>query len=270
MRYSRDHHGAFWKIPPLAAAAAVVFAGCGEKTASGHPLWARGRNAEREGDYAAAAECFSRLARIRPEDAPLHLKLAELYDERLDDPFRAAEEYAVLLEVAPDHPEAELFRRLLRRARRKACDRWIADLEVPGPDAALPGSGVDPERELILLRRENALLAAELRRVRSPEAMPPVPAAPPIQAAPPVEAVPAPAAPVPETAAAPPPAPAAETAETPRYYTVKAGDTPEKISRAVYGTGRYAGAILEANRETVRSARELRIGQRLILPEINE
>lgn len=246
----------------------LLAAGCKDSAADRHPLWQRAAAAEAAGDYPLAEEIYSRLARILPEDIAVRIKLAEINDEYLNDPFRAAEAYAAILQIAPEHPEADIYRRLLRRARREACNIWLLDGSIPPPEAALPGSGLDPVRELQLLRRENAILRYELRSGQ-PSAQP-QPASAPSAAATAV-----PESPQPEQAAiiteTPQPEPAQqEPSSRERYYTVAAGDTPEKISRKLYGTSRYASAILELNKDTVRSARELQIGQRLRLPDITE
>ncbi len=252
----------FKKVLAAAVAPALcLFNGCGEGEITSHPLWLKGSKAEAAGDYAAAESIYAKLARIRPGDPAVHIKLAELNDERLNDPFRAAEEYAILLQIDPDHPEAAIYSKLLRRARRESCNIWLLDGSVPPPENALPGTGLDPVRELQLLRRENAILRYELREKR--EAVIPRQEVSAATQQPAQQQVQQPVQQS-QTAAAEP-APAQQD-----FYTVISGDTPEGISRKIYGTTRYAGAILEANKDQVKSARGLQIGQRLRLPEIGE
>ena len=243
----------------LRAASAVLLGlscllhGCEEGDITNHPLWLKGSNAEAAGDYVTAEEIFSRLARVRPDTVAVHIKLAELNDERLNDPFRAAEEYAVILKIDPDHPEAEIYSKLLRRARRESCNIWLLEGSVPPPENALPGTGLDPVRELQLLRRENAIIRYQLRESRSGNVTAPAAAS-------------AAAATVQPQLDAAKSAVAAAVPEQ-KFYTVVSGDTPEGISRKLYGTSRYAQAILAANKDLVKSARDLQIGQRLRLPE---
>ncbi len=49
-------------------------------------------------------------------------------------------------------------------------------------------------------------------------------------------------------------------------YVVRGGDTLGKISRQFYGTSALADAIFEANRDTLASPHELKIGQVLKIP----
>ena len=52
-----------------------------------------------------------------------------------------------------------------------------------------------------------------------------------------------------------------------RYYTVRAGDTLEKISRQFYGTAREYKRIFEANSEKVSNPYKIQAGEVLIIPE---
>jgi len=62
--------------------------------------------------------------------------------------------------------------------------------------------------------------------------------------------------------ASPPTPPAPEFVE----YVVRSGDTLSEISQAYYGTIRNADLIYEANRDTLRSKDDLRVGETIRLP----
>ena len=49
-------------------------------------------------------------------------------------------------------------------------------------------------------------------------------------------------------------------------YVVKPGDTLGQISESFYGSARYAELIFEANRESLRDADDIRVGQTLRIP----
>lgn len=70
----------------------------------------------------------------------------------------------------------------------------------------------------------------------------------------------APPAPVPQVPAVPPADPAAVA----RSYAVRPGDTLSRIAQEQYGSSRFVGLILEANR--LADADALRVGQTLTLP----
>ena len=52
----------------------------------------------------------------------------------------------------------------------------------------------------------------------------------------------------------------------PRYYTVEAGDSLASISLRYYGDALEYDRIYQANRDDVRSADRIRVGQRLLIP----
>jgi nucleoid-associated protein YgaU len=54
--------------------------------------------------------------------------------------------------------------------------------------------------------------------------------------------------------------------EVPKSYVVQSGDTLSKISEKFYGTANRWNDIYEANRDTLSSARSLRVGQELLIP----
>jgi len=61
---------------------------------------------------------------------------------------------------------------------------------------------------------------------------------------------------------APDPAPTPQQVD----YTVQPGDTLGEISEAFYGSSRYADLIFEANRDSLRDADDIRVGQTLRIP----
>ncbi len=233
----------------------LLVAGCGPAPAQKHPEYIRAQHAIADRDYAAAARSLERLLRIRP-DARVHLQLAQLYDEQLQDPFSAVGHYMEFLRLAPDSPEYDTVGALCRRARREALDAWLVEPETPAPEPVLDRDVGRLQRELVILRRENNRLRLEVAMLQ--KAFPLPGSAPaPVAAAP---AAPVAAA-VPESVASP-----SQEVNIERRYTVAAGDTPAKISRKMYGSTRYANLILAANRDTVKTERGLQIGQVLRIP----
>ena len=75
----------------------------------------------------------------------------------------------------------------------------------------------------------------------------------------------------PDLAPDPEPAPQAEPVDTsPRYYTVKKGDTLYRISDHVYGEGKYWKAIYQANKNVITNPGALQPGWKLKLPRREE
>jgi nucleoid-associated protein YgaU len=71
----------------------------------------------------------------------------------------------------------------------------------------------------------------------------------------------------PDPALDPEPVPQAEAVDrSPRYYTVKAGDTLYRISKRVYGEDKYWKAIYQANKNVITKPGVLQPGWKLRLP----
>lgn len=51
-----------------------------------------------------------------------------------------------------------------------------------------------------------------------------------------------------------------------QWYVVKAGDTLSKIAREQYGDAALYPKIFEANRDTLKDADHIRVGQKLRIP----
>ncbi|MCF6174546.1 MAG: LysM peptidoglycan-binding domain-containing protein [Victivallaceae bacterium] len=60
------------------------------------------------------------------------------------------------------------------------------------------------------------------------------------------------------------------TTTTEQLYTVKSGDTLSRISRKFYGNSKYYRHIMNANKILLKTAKDLRPGQQLIIPSLKE
>lgn len=86
----------------------------------------------------------------------------------------------------------------------------------------------------------------------------------------PAEAPPADDKPKEVTASPPPEKPEKSTNnDGKRFYTVEKGDTLFEISRKMYGTVKYYKKLLQANSETIKSEKNLRPGQVLVIPPVS-
>jgi Flp pilus assembly protein TadD len=64
-----------------------------------------------KGGYAIdAADEFQQLLAAAPNDARLHLSLANIYAQKLGDPVPARKHYQRVLELQPHHPQASAIR----------------------------------------------------------------------------------------------------------------------------------------------------------------
>ena len=89
----------------------------------GDPTSARAANflgflLAQRGDARGAAGMYEIAVRLDPTLHDAHRSLGLLYAQRLDDPDRAARHLATSLEIAPEQPEADRLRALLRTLKR--------------------------------------------------------------------------------------------------------------------------------------------------------
>ena len=233
----------FPRFVRLCAAVSAIFvlAGCGDRAPHANPLMLKGDRYRREGDPALAGQFYRRYLEKHPASAAGHLAMATLCDESLGDPLRALYHYDEYLRLTP---EEETDRAAVIRFRELARARLRDEL-----NASAPARDEAAEEEI---RRLNVRIASLKRYIfeqqRKIAALEQRNGAPPANPEPPAET---------ES----PPAPAADGM---RFYTVRAGDTPARISQKFYGTSQKYRLIMEANQ--LRSAASLRIGQVLTIP----
>ena len=89
----------------VAVALVFLLSGCGDADALKHPLARKGDFYRDSGEFRLAFEFYRRASEKFPRHAGLHLRLAALCDEALDDPLGAAWHYGEFLRLAPDSPE---------------------------------------------------------------------------------------------------------------------------------------------------------------------
>lgn len=57
-----------------------------------------------------------------------------------------------------------------------------------------------------------------------------------------------------------------KSTQTKRYYTVKKGDTLWDIAKSYYGSGNYFNKIYLANKDQIKNANLIYVGQKLLIP----
>ena len=121
----------------LLMCAAILLSGCGKSDERNHPLFQKGKRAQSVGNGEEAAEFFHKFLARRPDSVYVHLQLATVYDELLDEPLTAAYHYRQYLRLVPDAPDAEEVRSwlkiliTLRRVRRHIILPVLLVLHMP-------------------------------------------------------------------------------------------------------------------------------------------
>jgi LysM repeat protein len=225
---------------------------------SRHPLFKKASNLKEKGKYSESAKAFEEYSKINPDSAKTHLELATLYDDNLKDSFLAIYHYRRYLELEPNSQEKDNIEAWLKGAEKEYYDQL--KMNYPDNDNKKEIESLR-EREkryishMTQLRKENEYLKNQIKLTPSDS-----PAVKEIKQSETVSVgteVPAPPPPVKEN-------------EAPEIYVVKKGDTLTKISREIYGDIKYYKLILEANRDTLSSESQVRIGQKLKIPKLPE
>jgi tetratricopeptide (TPR) repeat protein len=234
----------------LSAATAALVAACGQGPRPSAadldrlPDYQRARKAAEAGDFRAAAGFYQQVVRAAPEAARAHLELGLLYDEKLGDPIAAIYHYRQFLELEPNSNRRDIVESYIERSK--------LTLAAKLPQAP----GIDPV-ELTRLQTENAMLRGRIAELESRAAAVPsgadlpaqLPAGQPVAAQPPGTAVAAPAAPA-----------------TSRTHWVQKGDTLQSLALRYYGSRAAWEKIYAANRTSLASKDQLKVGQPLVIP----
>jgi LysM repeat protein len=215
-----------------------------------------------------ALAAFQRVINKRPDDAPeSHLEAGRLCIKLKNDPIEAIYHYQKYLAAKPNSEQAPMVRGLIDTAKKEFA-------------RSLPGQPYHGEYERLDLIDQIRTLTAqndELRRELAtgqpgPAANPPANQGVALASLPPTPQDNIAAAPLSplnsnnsaNTAAAQKNATKSATAHS---YTVEGGDTLSRISSKVYGTKNRWKDILEANSDQLKSAKDLKPGQVLKIPQ---
>ncbi len=268
--------------------AVFAAAGCdrlpkGEPVAEiNEPDYVEGQRLLRQGNEQAALAAFTRVINARPQDAAeSHLQLGLLYLEEVKDPITAIYHFRRYLELKPNSTNRDLVEQRIEVATRDFARTLPAQ---PLENQIMRNDLLDVVENL---RVENTRLKDEVARLResssagSPSALRQTAN---LSAAPTQTASLAPpentanrgsrfsAAPLETleerpvtTPTRPSETPAAATAQ--RVHTVAKGDTLYSLARRYYNNPSRAKDIYTANRNQMRSANDLQIGMRLVIPE---
>lgn len=231
----------------MLAATVMLLQGCTGpvSTADADSAYDRAKKLNAAGDFKGAADAYRRAVLADPELAPAHFELGLLYDDKFDDPIAAIYHYRCYLELRPDSQKRQMVEDFVERAKLSLVAK------LPQSPIADPDLLTRLQTDKAALVQENAALKTRLAEI---EGRPAQRVAETTVTATASESSPAPA----------PPAPASSA--TTRTHMVQKGDTLQSLALKFYGTRSGWEKIYQANRGTMPSKDQLKLGQVLLIP----
>jgi len=200
-------------------------------------------------DYDSAEASFKQAIEDNPLMPSPYFSLATIYQQYKPHPFKAIFYYIHFAEMQPESEKAQLAKEQIA-VIKKAYEKHILKTYNY---SRLMNERAQLKAENEQLYKMNAKLRKELKNAKLRQ-------------------------PAPTTTATPTPAPAGTShVNIPtnttssnngknKVYTVVAGDTLSKIAKKYYGNSSYWDVIYDANRDQMKSASDLRVGQTLVIP----
>jgi len=216
---------------------ATLITSCSPPNENAHPVFLKAQKMFEDGEFENAANGYQEYLDFNRKSSLTHRKLAELYRDYLDDAFLAAYHYRQLLHYNPNYSDKEAIEIWIASAEKD----FAKKIQKDHPNDFISQEEVeklksDKERLIVYaikLKKQNAILLKN-RKSR-------------VSASSDDKYV---------------------ASGVKEIYTVKSGDNLQKISREVYGKSKYYRLIFDANRDSMKSESQLKIGQKLNIPNL--
>jgi len=238
----------------------LLIVSCGSKNENAHPLFIKAKHSENNGEYKKAVENYEKYLKVNPDSSVTHYKLAELYNDNIDDPFYAVYHFKEFLKLQPNSPDRDSIQAWIDAAEKKMLKR----ISERDPDSVsqedilkLKEYNEKYRVYLLKLKKQNAVLRKKIGSS--------VTVSDDINLKSHDNGEDSDLTPEKENTVL------FDSDGSPvilRTYTVKSGDSLSKISREVYGSSKYYKIIFEANRKTMKTEASLKIGQELKIPQL--
>lgn len=281
-------------IPAAALAACILFTACSDyvgKEAT-HPLYAKAMTAKTSKSYREAAESLEEFLSICPKSPKAHYDVALLYKENLENYPAAIYHLVKYLELSGEtlskQDQADIRRyiqdceRLMFESYRVRNDIKLAD-DVPQADPAkLAAKNAENaalrekiqkyiENEKVILA-QNQELRNRLAGVRPAEQRPkdaPISSGSATASTSSAASTAAATRGIPSSTTGTPGTTIADENGV-RYYYVAKGDGLQAIAQKMYGKASMWKIIQDANKETLGERGILKIGQKLVIPPVQQ
>ncbi len=218
-----------------------------------HPKLVKGELLRSKGEFQEAIKYYKQYLEKKPRSSYVHLKIAIIYDEHLNDPISAIYHYREVLNLSGSAQEKAQAKMWLELCEKR--------LNSPEKSAVVPVVDL-PKKE-----------PRQIVRQPQKNEVPKTPDAPSGQAKAQEKVTQTSEAPVSPSAAVkqsddlPPMSYEPAKDEFPKEYVIQRGDTLSGISKKFYGTTRHYKKIMKAN--GLANANQLKVGKKIVIPKID-
>ncbi len=288
----------------FAAVSILTISGCTDYVGKekSHPLFSKGGACADSQNYTDAVKAYEEFLMICPKSALTHSKLAVIYFDHLDDPFKALYHFQKTAELSdPDSADVQDIRHFIELSRQKLYEKLKTEYQSDDRELRALREELEATRKKLqsyvtvekALRVQNTQMKQRLLEIANERRNASVSASSRASSGGGSFSVGRPVLPPPQGASASvSPSGASSSAANPAgrggllpgsgrsgadpavrpagdTYTVKSGDTLMKIAREVYGSASHYKHILNANKDQLgEDGNKLRIGQVLRLPPL--
>ncbi|MBN2704675.1 MAG: LysM peptidoglycan-binding domain-containing protein [Pontiellaceae bacterium] len=239
--------------------AAVAVCGCKEKE---NPLIEKGEALYNEQKWEEAEKAFKDALAEGPELAKAHLGLARIYQENQTLLAHAIYHYDRFLELDPEAESAGMF----VRERQAVEEMLIKNVIESSPEVTRIRNSAQAQesawgREKTQLQNQIARLEEQLRAARTTQGPTTPPRGSQGSTTPPRGS---------QGSTTPSRTSQGTTSNEPIIYTVAKQDTLSKIANRFYRDTSKWTIIYEANKDTLPDPNSLKVGQSLVIPQLEE
>jgi tetratricopeptide (TPR) repeat protein len=209
-------------------------------------------------DWDKAEETFKQAIEAEPRMARPHLQLATIYQQHKINYIHAIYHYDRYLELRPDSEKAKFINDQKLKVAKALANTLINNSpevqQVVEQFKNLQRENADLRKKLVATKKQS--VTSTVASTTKPSKVQATPKASKAQVAPKASQ----SQPTPKTA------PKSQTGSH-QIYHVAAGDNLTKIAQKFYGTGDWE-PIYEANKDRMNSPGDLRVGQTLVIPNM--
>ncbi|MFO7821187.1 MAG: LysM peptidoglycan-binding domain-containing protein [Lentisphaeria bacterium] len=249
--------------------AAICLSGCSKSGLVGerNPYYIKGIKYRQQSDYRNAVSAFEKCLRLSPESVEAHLQLGMLYEDHRRQPVKALYHYQKYLELRPDGKNAGVADEAVSRIEETLAADWAGLYGVGTSAEEIQASVETLQRSLNNLKSQKKFLLEKLRETnrklvlaqatlhrqtgrRRKSALNGAEAG--------------------EANADRKLVRHSDSDHEEEVYVVKKGDTLISIARSLYGKGALWDELQKYNEESLGEREELKVGEKLNVPSVNE